>query len=160
MQERARRRLIEQRRCTRTQTPTRQHSKKLAKSRRVSLSLSLPLSLSLFLVYRRTTKMVLHASANVLSLKQPTSASRPALQKSVKPFGTALPRAVPAASAVKVAANPPDVPIEGGTGREWFQSILSRFGPIREKASNTTVLDFEKPLVELDKPYQGGSHCR
>jgi acetyl-CoA carboxylase carboxyl transferase subunit alpha len=50
----------------------------------------------------------------------------------------------------RIAANPPDVPVEGGSGREWFQSILSRFGPIREKASNTTVLDFEKPLVELD----------
>lgn len=25
-----------------------------------------------------------------------------------------------------------------------------RFGPVKEKASNTTVLDFEKPLVELD----------
>ena len=53
-------------------------------------------------------------------------------------------------SSVKVAANPPDVPSDGGGGREWFQSILSRFGPIREKSSNTTVLDFEKPLVELD----------
>jgi hypothetical protein len=50
-------------------------------------------------------------------------------------------------------ADPPDVPKPRGQpqgGREWLQSILSRFGPVREKASNTTVLDFEKPLVELD----------
>lgn len=49
---------------------------------------------------------------------------------------------------------PPDVPKEklpgSQGGREWLQSILSRFGPVKEKASNTTVLDFEKPLVELD----------
>jgi len=50
-------------------------------------------------------------------------------------------------------ADPPDVPKPRGQpqgGREWLQSILSRFGPVRERASNTTVLDFEKPLVELD----------
>lgn len=28
--------------------------------------------------------------------------------------------------------------------------LLARFNPISEKASNTAVLDFEKPLVELD----------
>lgn len=28
--------------------------------------------------------------------------------------------------------------------------MLSRFGPVAEKAENTAVLDFEKPLVELD----------
>ncbi|PRW39371.1 CTP-phosphoethanolamine cytidylyltransferase isoform A [Chlorella sorokiniana] len=59
------------------------------------------------------------------------------------------------AQAGKGKADPPDVPKprEGGVrqgGREWLQSILSRFGPVKEKASNTTVLDFEKPLVELD----------
>lgn len=57
------------------------------------------------------------------------------------------------AQASKGKADPPDVPKSEGKGkggREWFQSILSRFGPVREKASNTTVLDFEKPLVELD----------
>jgi acetyl-CoA carboxylase carboxyl transferase subunit alpha len=51
------------------------------------------------------------------------------------------------------AGDPPDVPkprLDRAGGREWLQSILSRFGPVREKASNTTVLDFEKPLVELD----------
>jgi acetyl-CoA carboxylase carboxyl transferase subunit alpha len=31
-----------------------------------------------------------------------------------------------------------------------LQSILSRFGPITEKSQNTAILDFEKPLVELD----------
>ena len=35
-------------------------------------------------------------------------------------------------------------------GREWLQTLLSRFGPMTERASNTAVLDFEKPLVELD----------
>ena len=48
---------------------------------------------------------------------------------------------------------PPDVPKPRGQpqgGKEWLQTILSRFGPVKEKASNTTVLDFEKPLVELD----------
>jgi len=48
--------------------------------------------------------------------------------------------------------SPPDVPgvshIE--TGREWMATILSRFGPIRD-AKPVTTLDFEKPLVELDK---------
>lgn len=59
-------------------------------------------------------------------------------------------------SVVAQAANsgtPPDVPKPRGQpqgGNEWLQTILSRFGPIKEKASNTTVLDFEKPLVELD----------
>lgn len=64
---------------------------------------------------------------------------------------------VVALAGARVPGNdPPDVPKprEGGGvrqgGREWLQSILSRFGPVKEKASNTTVLDFEKPLVELD----------
>jgi acetyl-CoA carboxylase carboxyl transferase subunit alpha len=54
--------------------------------------------------------------------------------------------------AARAGADPPDVPKRDGRqgGREWLQSILSRFGPIQEKSSNTTVLDFEKPLVELD----------
>lgn len=52
----------------------------------------------------------------------------------------------------RAGADPPDVPKRDGRqgGREWLQSILSRFGPVKEKASNTTILDFEKPLVELD----------
>lgn len=58
-------------------------------------------------------------------------------------------------------ADPPDVPKSRDGpqgGREWLQSILSRFGPVREKASNTTVLDFEKPLVELDNRIKEVSH--
>lgn len=31
-----------------------------------------------------------------------------------------------------------------------MQTLFSRFGPMTERAQNTTVLDFEKPLVELD----------
>ena len=47
--------------------------------------------------------------------------------------------------------DPPDAPKDDRRGgREWLQTILSRFGPITEKAQNTAVLDFEKPLVELD----------
>ena len=51
------------------------------------------------------------------------------------------------------ARDPPDTPkdrAEPSVGREWLQTLLSRFGPITEKAQNTAVLDFEKPLVELD----------
>jgi hypothetical protein len=36
-------------------------------------------------------------------------------------------------------------------GREWLESILSRFGPATDRAQNITTLDFEKPLLELDK---------
>ena len=57
-------------------------------------------------------------------------------------------------SAIRAAAqgrDPPDTPkADRRGGREWLQTLLSRFGPITEKAVNTAVLDFEKPLVELD----------
>jgi len=63
--------------------------------------------------------------------------------------------------ALRAPGSPPDVPAtppEGGAkargaalGREWIQGLLKKFGPLREKASNVTVLDFEKPLVELDQ---------
>lgn len=36
-------------------------------------------------------------------------------------------------------------------GREWLETILSRFGPATDRAQNITTLDFEKPLSELDK---------
>jgi hypothetical protein len=36
-------------------------------------------------------------------------------------------------------------------GREWLESILSRFGPAKDRAQNITTLEFEKPLLELDK---------
>jgi acetyl-CoA carboxylase carboxyl transferase subunit alpha len=36
-------------------------------------------------------------------------------------------------------------------GKEWIQSILSRFGPATDRAQNITTLEFEKPLLELDK---------
>jgi hypothetical protein len=56
-----------------------------------------------------------------------------------------------AVKANKGAPDPPDTPKqERRGGREWLQTMLSRFGPIAEKAENTAVLDFEKPLVELD----------
>jgi hypothetical protein len=40
---------------------------------------------------------------------------------------------------------------KGAVGREWIDTILSRFGPVTDKAQNITTLDFEKPLLELDK---------
>ncbi len=53
--------------------------------------------------------------------------------------------------AQKGQPDPPDAPREERRGgREWLQTFLSRFGPITQKAENTAVLDFEKPLVELD----------
>lgn len=39
---------------------------------------------------------------------------------------------------------------EAGAG-EWVKSFLSRFGPVSGKTESPTVLDFEKPLVELDE---------
>ena len=47
--------------------------------------------------------------------------------------------------------DPPDIPKEERRGNaEWLQTLLSRFGPMTERPQNTFVLDFEKPLVELD----------
>lgn len=36
-------------------------------------------------------------------------------------------------------------------GKEWLESILARFGPTTDRAQNVATLEFEKPLVELDK---------
>jgi acetyl-CoA carboxylase carboxyl transferase subunit alpha len=102
--------------------------------------------------------MVFHVSANLLSSKQPVPAmasmpsmpSTPAMASWPALRTPCIKTSRASIKTFRIAANPPDVPVEGGSGREWFQSILSRFGPVREKASNTTVLDFEKPLVELD----------
>lgn len=63
-------------------------------------------------------------------------------------------RATVARPSVKVQAAPrlpPDTPKEREGGREWLGTILSRFGPVKDKAQNTTTLEFEKPLLELDK---------
>ena len=54
---------------------------------------------------------------------------------------------------VRAGIDPPDLPKpreEEKKHGDWFQMLLSRFNPISEKATNATVLDFEKPLVELD----------
>jgi len=61
---------------------------------------------------------------------------------------------------------PPDAPKSKLTreiiaeGREWIGTILSRFGPVKERAQAVTTLDFEKPLLELDKRIKevGRSH--
>jgi hypothetical protein len=85
---------------------------------------------------------------NVRELQQQQQAARAA-----RPRSLPVPQRRRLAVGVQAMATPPDVPKAEGVhsgGREWLQSILSRFGPVRERASNTTVLDFEKPLVELD----------
>ena len=49
-------------------------------------------------------------------------------------------------------STPPDAPKDRGVvGREWLETILSRFGPVKDRAQSVTVLEFEKPLIELDK---------
>ncbi|KAI8469767.1 MAG: acetyl-CoA carboxylase [Monoraphidium minutum] len=40
---------------------------------------------------------------------------------------------------------------KAGLGTQWVESLLSRFGPTKDKAQNITTLEFEKPLVALDK---------
>lgn len=56
-----------------------------------------------------------------------------------------------AVQAKKGVPDPPDTPKqERRGGREWMQTMLARFGPLAQKPENTAVLDFEKPLVELD----------
>ncbi len=69
------------------------------------------------------------------------------------------PRAAPRRPAGRVSVKPaqaaprlpPDTPKEREGGREWLATILSRFGPVKEKAQTVTTLEFEKPLLELDK---------
>jgi len=39
----------------------------------------------------------------------------------------------------------------GAASKEWLQSLLARFGPATERAANVATLEFEKPLVELDR---------
>lgn len=46
---------------------------------------------------------------------------------------------------------PPDAPQDRKGGREWLETILSRFGPVKDRAQTPTTLEFEKPLLELDK---------
>ncbi|KIY93424.1 acetyl-CoA carboxylase carboxyltransferase subunit alpha [Monoraphidium neglectum] len=36
-------------------------------------------------------------------------------------------------------------------GKAWLSTILTRFGPATDRATNITTLEFEKPLLELDK---------
>lgn len=74
---------------------------------------------------------------------QPSRMSQPTAQRSMRAksvFGGGSSR------------NPPDAPKEIiQEGKEWIETILSRFGPIRNRAQTVTTLDFEKPLLELDK---------
>jgi acetyl-CoA carboxylase carboxyl transferase subunit alpha len=49
--------------------------------------------------------------------------------------------------------NPPSAPDEpkAARGAAWLENLLARFGPTTDRAQNLTTLDFEKPLLELDK---------
>jgi hypothetical protein len=54
--------------------------------------------------------------------------------------------------AVQVSPGPPDAPRDNiQEGRKWIGTIFSRFGPVKDRAATITTLDFEKPLLELDK---------
>lgn len=61
--------------------------------------------------------------------------------------------AAPRARTVSVrASQPKDAAANmASRGKEWIATILSRFGPTRERAQNVSTLDFEKPLVQLDQ---------
>lgn len=59
----------------------------------------------------------------------------------------------------KANPSPPDVPKTRRGGREWLSSLFSKFGPMQDRAKNVTVLDFEKPLVELDNRINEVSSC-
>ena len=76
--------------------------------------------------------------------------------KSAQPARLSPPQRIVTAQSVfggsSSSRNPPDAPKEIiQEGREWIETILSRFGPIRNRAQTVTTLDFEKPLLELDK---------
>lgn len=63
-------------------------------------------------------------------------------------------RSLAAPAAYNRNVTPPDAPKDDKPkpgGREWMGTILSRFGPVKDKAQNTATLEFEKPLLELDK---------
>ena len=61
-------------------------------------------------------------------------------------------RVVSASVFGKSKPGPPDAPKEIiQEGRKWIETILSRFGPVKARAQTVTTLDFEKPLLELDK---------
>lgn len=78
------------------------------------------------------------------------------VQAAARPAGASpSPRRAAAARAPRAAANPPDAPpakAGSGGGSTWLASIIQKFGPTTEppSAGSITVLDFEKPLVELD----------
>lgn len=46
----------------------------------------------------------------------------------------------------------PDVPKDRQQrrGGDWLQRLLNRFGPLADRSKTTLVLDFEKPLINLD----------
>jgi acetyl-CoA carboxylase carboxyl transferase subunit alpha len=41
----------------------------------------------------------------------------------------------------------------------WLQDLVAKFGPVTERADNTTVLDFERPLAELDSRIREVRFC-
>lgn len=56
---------------------------------------------------------------------------------------------------IPIRAGPfqPDVPRERGVGRghEWLQKLWNKFGPPSDRSKTALVLDFEKPLINLDQ---------
>lgn len=46
----------------------------------------------------------------------------------------------------------PDVPKDrrAGRGGAWLKRLFSRFAPATDRSKTTLVLDFEKPLINLD----------
>jgi acetyl-CoA carboxylase carboxyl transferase subunit alpha len=84
--------------------------------------------------------------------------TRPGPQRSAAPARNEA-RSVRAQSS-RNPSSPPDAPKDSKYGsREWLDTILSRFGPVKAKTQSPTVLDFEKPLLELDKRIKE-VHCR
>ncbi len=92
----------------------------------------------------------------LMGVSERAASSRSASSSVARPLGAPssapLRRQQVAAGAFRRAQ--PDEPKDGqmvAQGKEWIETILSRFGPIREKAASLSTLDFEKPLLELDK---------
>ena len=87
-----------------------------------------------------------HRAAPAVAMEARVSACRPLA--AARPAGARRARL----ESLVARAAPPDVPKEDKqTGREWLDTFLARFNPVREKAASPTTLDFEKPLLELDK---------
>ena len=61
----------------------------------------------------------------------------------------------------RVSPLQPDVPRDrgGGRGHEWFQRLLSKFRPSFDRSKTALILDFEKPLINLDSRIKEARYC-